>query len=299
MEDSRSELSVILGPEVLDELFGLRFPPTANDPDQVLAQATLWSQPGLPPDLDSKLRQLTVPILRALSQNYGPDPDTLLSLLIDPMLPATTKSRAPAPEASSRYPVLPSDLLDRAYIPRAVALVMLLDQCPRMYASSGPGTDARWVAHFFDPVAQALVYDVLLSQDWFLNYDGDDDDSGDDKGRGHWANAGYTFQEYLYITALVLTAADHSEDMTRHDALQAILAQRRAAIQHCTGTESPPFFRPPYDDVADETHAFSAWFRRGLPRFATVEEFALLRCATSGLTMPDIGPHCGWGLFLA
>ncbi|KAJ1323527.1 DUF924 family protein [Microdochium nivale] len=248
-------LSNIISRDYLDRLYHLRYPST-QDEAQLVAQIRRWKA-GTPPDISEELGQLVRPVLKQLSKHQQ------------------RWAARPPPVAAA---LLPADTLDPAYIRRAIALVFLLDQCPRMYCSSG-AADARWVGGFFDLMAQELVWNILLSPPA-------DGQLVPILDAAHWARVGYTFHEFLYISSLILTAADHSEEIGCHRQLKVIVQTRRRGIHEVTGRHDP--YVGLLAAEMDSVYTFSQWMRRGLPDTPSVEEFAYLRLAVIDVHWPII-----------
>ncbi|KAF2149461.1 hypothetical protein K461DRAFT_296927 [Myriangium duriaei CBS 260.36] len=234
---TRDDIRAIITPAVLDSLFSIRFP---CEPDQTPEWRSLSGSPS-----DANLRRLALPLLQQLSA-FGPDPNIFPDLLT----------------------VLGSP--DQGLFPRhAVALIFLLDQCPRYYYSEG--TDARWVSAFFDPLVQRLL-DHLLAQPAELQL------------LGHERWEGFSYSNFLYISSLILTAADHSEDVRRHLDLHDISQERRKEIHAATGIANP--FASLIATEGEDPLTFSRWMRAGLPPVADIYEWAYLRLAIVDVHRP-------------
>jgi len=135
------------------------------------------------------------------------------------------------------------------------------------------GTDARWTAAFFDQLAQDLLTQLLALPPHLqiLCHE-------------RWNGLGYA--DYLWVSALLFTSADHSEELTRHRHLKQLAKQRRAEIEKRTGVKDP--FAGKLVTEAQDPTAFSRWMTEGLPQVTDIYQWACLRLAIVSIHLPII-----------
>lgn len=240
-----SALQIVgLTPQLLDTLFDLRYP-WAKARTVDLELVVQWQGP-LPNEIEKALFELTWTTVCKLT---------------------TLKSTA-RPELVEACLAVIGRPADSTFLPRAVALVMLLDQCPRMFHSQS--TNARWVSDFFDPLAQNIV-SHLLDYEEILRHE-------------LWSAVGYDFEAYMVITSLLLSAADHSESLERHEILRQIQKHRRAALGEASGHSDP--FAERLDE--NDPLAFPRFMRSEKPHIRNVYDFLYLRMAIIDIHYPII-----------
>lgn len=233
--------------ELLDRLFHLRFSwAKARKIDFELVKQ--WQGP-LPSEIENALFELTWPTVCKLT---------------------TLKPTTMQPELVEAFVMALGHSLEPEFLPRAVALMMLLDQCPRMFHAQS--TNARWVSDFFDPLTQNFLTHLLSHTD-ILYFQS-------------WSVLGYDIESYMVITSLIISAADHSESMARHDALRQIQKRRRAELELATGHSDT--FAETLERNRNDTLAFPRFMRSEKPLLRNVYDFLYLRMAIVDMHYPII-----------
>lgn len=237
---------------LLDQIFLLRFP-WAGDPNSApdLPLVLAWTG-GDPTDAQEHLIEIAWPALRPLTYADASTEDVAAELL-------AIIEQSP----------------DNKRFPRAVGLVMLLDQCPRMHHANG--TNAIWAARYFDPLAQHIVWALFNKPNGesIMSYDA-------------WERLGFSRLHFWVITALIMSAADHSERIEHHRQLQSMVNQRRREIEYVTG--GGDHFGKQVSK-ANDVLAFSQYMRRPRserPQITSVYDYLYERLMIADMHYPII-----------
>lgn len=163
-------------------------------------------------------------------------------------------SLRPAIPDLTRY--LPSPA-DPVYPERVLALILLIDQAPRILYSHG--MDISWVYGYFDHISKQFVKTLLASGAF------------PDSTR-QWAALGYSFEDVMFRRFLMYAPFIHSEDAGDHVLVEGRLEEMRREIEAYSGQRDPG--RDTRDEDRQDELLFSEMLFGMMKKGAPPDKFA-------------------------